>query len=435
MSSNGTATVDQTMAISGTEDRGIGTRVVGPRVAPAAPTPTSPTAPRAPAKPGRTKKIVGLSVLGVAIIAGGIAGAMLYEHSLRFVGTDDAYVDGHIERVAPQVTGRVLRVLVQDNEEVKAGQVVVELDPAEYAAMVDQAKGEIASAASAVQQATAQAKAAQATLASAQADAMVAQAGLEQARAQVTLAQANAANAATQRDRYIDIQKNSPNAVAEQQIDDARTAAETTAAQLASAQSNVALAQAKITQSRAGIEQANAALAQADAVMAAARAQQLTAQARLERAQIDLDRTKVVAQTSGRVTRRTVDAGNIVQPGQGLMAIVSDDVWVTANLKETQLAHVKPGQVVDVSIDAVPGHVFRGRVDSIMAGTGAAFSLLPAENATGNFVKVVQRVPVKIVFDASDPRTKTLSIGMSVEPEIHIAGERNDSQTQTASAD
>lgn len=388
--------------------------------------------------PGRTsgrKKVIGLTVLALVALAGGVAGTMAYLHSLRFVGTDDAFVDGHVERIAPEVNGRVLKVLVRDNQEVAAGQVLIELDGAEYIAMVNQATGEVEAARSGVQQAQAQQQAALATLDAAKADALVAQAGLEHAQAEVSVAQANASNAATQRDRYVDIQMNSPNAVAEQQIDDARTAAATTAAQLTSAQSNVALAQAKVAQAQAGIAQANAAVAQAAAVMASAKAQQLVAQAKLERAQLDVDRTKVVAHTPGRVTKRTVDAGNIVQPGQGLMAIVSDEVWVTANLKETQLAHVKPGQVVDVAIDALPGHVFKGKVDSIMAGTGAAFSLLPAENATGNFVKVVQRVPVKIVLDAHDPKARGLSIGMSAEPEIHIADEQSDSQTQTAHAE
>ncbi|MFA6045593.1 MAG: HlyD family secretion protein [Phycisphaerales bacterium] len=388
--------------------------------------------PASPPRPDRRKKIIGLTVLAVALVGGVVAGTYLYVHSLHFTSTDDAFVDGHVERVAPQVAGRVLRVLVQDNQEIEAGQTIVELDPVEYQAQVDQAKGEIASAASAVEQANAQKQAAEATLASAQADLEVAKAGMAQAKSEVNLAAANAANAATQRDRYVEIQKSSPNAVAEQQIDDARTTAKTTAAQLASAESSVTLAEAKVTLAQAGIAQARAAFAQADAVMSAAAAQQLVAKAKLERAQIDLDRTKVIAHTSGRVTRRTVDPGNIVQPGQGLLAIVGDDVWVTANLKETQLAKVHAGQRVDVSIDAVPGHVFHAKVDSIMAGTGSAFSLLPAENATGNFVKVVQRVPVKIVFDASDELTRRLSIGMSVEPSIHIGSDSRSVETARA---
>lgn len=402
-------------AISATQARPHEPALAGSRIT---------TVTEAPHRPDRRRRLIGLTVLAVALIGGTAAGVYLYVQSLRYTTTDDAFVDGHIERVAPQVTGRVMRVLVRDNEVVQAGQVIAELDPAEYVAQVDQAKGDVASAESAVRQAAAQKEAARATLASAQADLQVAEAGLDQSRAEVNLAAATASNAATQRDRYVDIQKSSPNAVAEQQIDDARTTAQTTAAKLASAQSSVALAQAKVTLANAGIAQAQAALSQADAVMGTAAAQQLVAKAKLERAQIDLDRTKVVAHTAGRVTRRTVDPGNIVQPGQALLAIVSEDVWVTANLKETQLAKVRKGQAVDVSIDALPGHVFRAKVDSIMAGTGSAFSLLPAENATGNFVKVVQRVPVKIVFDQSDELTKRLSIGMSVEPMIHINGER-----------
>ncbi len=170
----------------------------------------------------------------------------------------------------------------------------------------------------------------------------------------------------------------------------------------------------------ASVAQANAAVASAQAAAATAQAAVQQAGAKLDQARLDLERTKIVATTAGRVTKRTVDPGNYVQPGQALLAIVGDDLYVTANLKETQLEGVEPGRRVRVRVDAVPGHDFVGHVDSVMAGTGAAFSLLPPENATGNYIKVVQRVPVKIDLDLTADEAKLLSVGMSVEPRISL---------------
>jgi membrane fusion protein (multidrug efflux system) len=219
----------------------------------------------------------------------------------------------------------------------------------------------------------------------------------------VTGAEAEAQRTNDDLNRYKSVESQ---AVSKSAFDLAQAQARSATANLEAARSQVKAAQAEVALSEAGVETATAAVQQAEA--------------KLQQAQLNLSYTKILAPLDGRVTARTVQMGNYVQPGQALLALVPKDVWVTANFKETQLTYMKPGQPVQLSVDAYPNRKFKGKVDSLQAGTGARFSLLPPENAVGNYVKVVQRVPVKIVFDETLPTNLDIAPGMSVEPKVKV---------------
>ncbi len=310
----------------------------------------------------------------------------------QYEKTDDAYIDARITHLSPQIAGRVLHVYANDNLRVRAGQLLVDIDPADVRARYDQAQ--------------AQESQAEAQLAQTRAQIRVSEANYQQVRAMAVGAAAQAENAARDLKRYRDLRQTLPSAVADQQLDQVRTTAVNTAAQR-----------------DAAVKQAQAAQAQVDAVqtqVTGAEAQLKTAQAQLEQAHLNLSYAQIVAPTDGTVAQQSVAVGNYVQPGQELLAIVPLQLWITANYKETQLERMRPGQQVDIRIDAYPGVHFTGHVDSIQRGAGQAFSLLPAENATGNFVKVAQRVPVKILIDGPNDSRYVLGPGMSVYPSVHV---------------
>jgi len=287
----------------------------------------------------------------------------------------------------------VLRVLVGDNEDVAAGRVLVELDPADYRARLDQA---LAAGAQADAQ-MAQARAQQAVFA----------AQLEQARANRDVARAKADDAAKDLRRYRGLSGANAGAVSRQQLDTSQTGSVTANAQTRAAEKSVAAAAAEIGYAQSLIQ-------------AAAAATKIAA-AQTEQARLTLSYTEVKASVAGRIAEKTVAEGNVVQAGTALMAVVPREVYITANFKETQLDHLRRGQPVEVRIDAYPEVRLTGRVDSVQPATGAAFSVLPAENATGNWVKVVQRVPVKIVLDRllDDPSVRP-GPGMSVEVKVTV---------------
>jgi membrane fusion protein (multidrug efflux system) len=292
--------------------------------------------------------------------------------------------------VSPQVAGRVRRVLVNDNQEVRAGDVLVEIDPADYRVQIEQAQAAVAEAEGRVSQAQAQKQ--------------VDEANVEQARADLNQAQVNEQNAKTQLGRYEGLSKE---AVSPQRLDDLRAAARNAEAQRVAMEKKLAAAQAQVRLASSQIEAAQAGVK--------------AAQGRLDQAQLNLGYATVRAAIAGRVTNRNVQAGDYVTAGQQLMVLVPRDVWVTANYKETQLTNIKPGQAVEIEVDAFPDVEFRGHVDSVQKGSGAWFSLLPPENATGNYVKVVQRVPVKIMFDERDGEAyRRLAPGMSVVPKVRV---------------
>ena len=335
----------------------------------------------------------------VVLIAGAVlllvlivAVTIWWLHARHYESTDDAFIDTHLVHVSPQVAGRIVAVHVDDNQRVNAGDPIVDIDPALPQARLDQV--------------TAQATQAQTQLSLAHAQVEVAQASLEQAKASEAGAAAQAENAARNLARYRALKASLPSAVAQQQIDQAVATADSTAAQRDAAARQVQGAAAQVTA--------------ANAQVAAAEAQVKAAEAQVEDAQIDLGYTHVTAPMAGTVAKRTVAVGNYVSPGQEMLALVPLQVWVTANFKETELAHMRVGQPVDIAVDACPDAKIHGHVDSIQRGAGQAFGVLPPENATGNWVKVVQRVPVKIVFDNLDVDGCTLGPGMSVEATVKV---------------
>lgn len=344
-----------------------------------------------PSKKPFWKRPILLSVIiGVALVC--IIGGMLWWLDARnYESTDDAFIDGHIVHVAPRVSGRVASLNVDDNQYVEAGTVVINIDKAPFQASVDNA--------------TAAVEQAQAKVLQAEADLIVQQANAEQAKADVVVAQANAENAEQDYQRF---QSLPAEARSRQQIDNSTANQKSTAAQETAAEKKAASAEAQVQASATAIQ--------------AAKAQVAAAQAQLEQANLDLQYTDVTAGQAGYVTMRRVEKGNYVQVGEELLTLVPKNVWVTANFKETQLTYVKQNQPVEISIDAFPGRKYRGHIDSVQTGTGAVFSVLPPENATGNFVKIVQRVPVKVLFD--DVPDHVLAPGMSVEPTVDIRGGR-----------
>jgi membrane fusion protein (multidrug efflux system) len=302
--------------------------------------------------------------------------------------TDDAFIDGYVPLIAPRVSGPVVKLLIVDNEEVKAGDDLVEIDPRDYQASLAKAQADLAAARS--------------QLDSAQAQEEVSESKVVQAQAAVVSAEAQNDRANADLKRYQSVESR---AVSKTDFDQTQAEARSAVADLDAARSQVKSAEADVALSKAGVETANATIQQA--------------QAKLDQAQLNLSYTKIVAPFDGRITARTVQLGNYVSPGQALFALVPRDVWVTANFKETQLADMRPGQPVEVHVDAY-GRTFKAKVDSLQDGSGARFSLLPPENAVGNYVKVVQRVPVKIVFDEDLPTNLDIAPGMSVEPKVKV---------------
>jgi membrane fusion protein (multidrug efflux system) len=332
-----------------------------------------------------------MAILLVLAIVGAIAAIQFYVHSQHYESTDDATLEGHVIPISAQVNARVLAVHVQDNQLVKQGDVLVDLDPTDYQVAIDQAKGSLA--------------AMQGKLTEAEAQVPAAQAELDEDKAALDAAQINFDNADRDLKRFESLDDR---AVSKQQLDTSTSVQKSDWAAVEQARAKIASAQSQITT--------------AQAVVLAAKGDVEKAAADLQRAQVNLGYCQIKASEDGRVTRKDVEPGAYVSSGQALLALVPPEVWVTANFKETQLTHMRPGQPVTIHVDAYPDHEFTGTVDSIQAGTGARFSMLPAENATGNFVKIVQRVPGKIVFDPNqlDDPTRALVPGMSVEAEVKV---------------
>jgi len=403
-------------------------------------------APKGLANP-RVKRLV---LAGGAVVLTAIAGLVLYYHNRET--TDDAQVDGHITPVASKVYGRVAQVLVDDNEQVKAGQVLVRIDARDYQAVVDQAKAALALAESEARSAGVDVPRTRENVVSgtSSADAQLSGAVADLARAQATYEQAKTADLAwaeanVERSRAnaelgkADLARYTPllekGEISKQQYDAAKANADATASalradqeRLAQAQHSVDVAKAQLDASKARVEQARAGVVEAranvrqvsmktaDAQAKVAKVEQ--ARATLEAAQLNLSYTEIIAPVDGVATHKQVEPGQIVQAGQGLLVVVPlQNVWVTANFKETQLRNIKPGQRAEVKVDTY-GKTFSGQVDSIAGATGAVLSLLPPENATGNYVKVVQRIPVKIVLDPISPEKAVLRPGMNVDATV-----------------
>jgi membrane fusion protein (multidrug efflux system) len=395
----------------------------------------------------------GIRILVLVVVAVALGASIWLWATAGYESTDDAQVDAHVTPVAARVGGSVLRVLVADNQEVEAGTLLVEIDPRDYRIALARAEAELADARAAAVAAqatvpitsttatgnvsTAQGAVAQAqaALAESQQSVDAAQARLAAAQARVREAEANATKTAQDVERLKSLL--AKDEIPRQQYDAAVAASAAIGAALESARSlvreaeiGIRVAQSRVEQARAAGEQASAQLRTAQTApeqVTVTRARATAAQARVdqlaadvEQARLNLEYTSIAAPVTGIVSRRNVEPGQVIQPGQPLMTIIPlDRVWVTANFKETQLEHMRPGQRVTVDVDAYGGREFHGKVDSIAAATGARFSLLPPENATGNFVKVVQRVPVKIVLDEGQDPQHLLRPGMSVTPTVY----------------
>ena len=347
--------------------------------------------------------LVGLIVGTVLVL---VLAILFFLNARKYQATDDAYIDAHMVQLAPQVAGRVLRVDVRDNQLVGAGQLLVEIDPVDQAQRVDQARAQR-------EQGVAQKAQAQAQREQAQAQIATSRQQLRQAAAQTPGSEAQAAAARRDYDRYLALQAINVKAVARQQLDNAQAQAISTEATAASQRRQRDVAAAQVAQSATQVKAADAMIRAADAQIAAAEVQ-------IAQARTSLGYTRITAPIVGHVANKNVQVGAYLQPGQQVMALVPVDLYVTANFKETQLKNMRVGQHVDVKVDAYPDYRFRGHIDSFERGAGQAFQVLPAENATGNFVKVVQRVPVKIVIDNLDDLHHPLGPGMSVQPKVRV---------------
>ena len=346
--------------------------------------------------------------------------------------TDDAYLEAHLHAVSSRVAGTVAQVLVDDNQHVNAGQTLALLDPNDYQVRVDQAQANLdvalrqAETAQASVKMTSESALAQSTeangsiseansgIASAQADLAVTQAGVPRAQAELAKTEATEHRAELDQQRYDDLLAKGQ--VSRQTADHAREAYQVAVAARVAAQQAVSQAEAEVVKAQQAISTAHAQLEHSQGVLQSAKAAGLEinvrndqyssaqasvaqATAALEDAKLQLSYTRIIAPTSGRVGRKSVEVGQRVQVGQPLLAVVEDNPWIVANFKETQLGKMRDKQPVEIKIDSFPHHEFRGHVDSLAPGSGNAFALLPPDNATGNFTKIVQRVPVKIVFD------------------------------------
>lgn len=363
-----------------------------------------------------------IAVVALALLAGGLY--VWHYYSVR-ESTDDAQINGHIYPISARVSGTAVRVLHDDNDFVNKGDLLVELDPKDYEVAVDRAKADLATAeANAVAAhvgvplttttSTGQLQAADAALLAAQKEVQAAQARVQEAQANYTKVSADLNRMKTL------VEKDE---VSQQQYDAAVAAAAAAKATLDAANAGVASAESRAVQARAQADAAHTVPEQVKAIRAkagAATAEVQRAQAALEQAELNLQYTRIVAPVTGVLSKRNVEVGQVVQAGQPLFSIVDlDDIWVTANFKETQLKDMRPGQPAEIHVDAYD-HDYKGTVESIAGASGALFSLLPPENATGNYVKVVQRIPVRINFAKGEDPKHLLRPGMSVEPTVFV---------------
>src|SRR5208282_1811037 len=374
----------------------------------------------------------GFILAGLVIL---IAVFLLWRYLASYESTDDAQIDGHVNSVSARISGYVLKLNVEDNQYVEKGTVLVEIDPADLAGAVAEARAQYADAQAQASAAginvpitdvstSSQVSGAQGGVSGAQAGIAAAREQFEAAKSQVAEADANNTKAQNDLLRYkllIDKQE-----ISQQQYDQAVDSAQAAAATLQAARANADAYAAQIRQAESKLEQADADLRTAgnrphmmQVIQARAQSAQAIAdqkKAQLDQAELNLQYTKVIAPVSGAVSNRTVEVGQNVQPGQEMMKIIPLD---EANIKETQLSKMKQGQSAEIEVDAT-GKTYKGHVDSIAGASGERFSLLPPENATGNYVKVVQRIPIKIVFDAGEIKGHELRPGMSVVPKVWI---------------
>jgi len=390
-------------------------------------------------RPSRTSSAGFRIGIGIGVLVLLVVGLFVYRYVSSYESTDDAQIDGHVNSVSARVSGHVINLNVEDNQFVQAGTVLVEIDPADYQVAYERAKADFEDAQAAAVAAgvnvpitsvntASQVSASEADVSSARAGIQVAKQQFEAAKAQLQQAEANNVKAQNDLSRYkqlVDKQE-----ISQQQYDQATAASKASTAGVEAARASADAAQQQVTQAQGKLVQAQANFSTANTApkqMEITRARAASALAEAQRKKADLDQaalnlqyTKIVAPVNGIVSNRSVEVGQNVAPGQELMKVINlDDVWITANFKETQLRKMKVGQRVTIDVDA-NGRSYNGKVDSIAGASGARFSLLPPENATGNYVKVVQRIPVKIVLDSGSTKDHQLRPGMSVLPKVWI---------------
>jgi membrane fusion protein (multidrug efflux system) len=390
-------------------------------------------------RPSRTSSSGFRIAIIIAALVLLVVGFFVYRYVTSYESTDDAQVDGHINAISARISGHVIKLNVTDNQYVQAGTVLVEIDPADYQVAYERAKADFESAQAAAAAAgvnvpitsistTSQVSSTEADVSGTRAGIAAAKQQFEAAKAQRDQADANNVKAQNDLVRYkqlVDKQE-----ISQQQYDQAVAAAKASAAAVESARALADAAQSQVTQAQDRQRQAEANWRNAQtgpqqlqvtrSRAASALAEAQLKKADLDQAQLNLLYTKIVAPVAGVVSDRTVEVGQNVTPGQELLKIIPlDDVWITADFKETQLRDMKVGQPVTIEVDA-NGKSYKGKVDSIAGASGARFSLLPPENATGNYVKVVQRIPVKIVLDPGENKDHSLRPGMSVTPKVWI---------------
>jgi membrane fusion protein, multidrug efflux system len=416
---------------------------------------TDTTVKPSPKKPHPKRKGLIVAALGIGAIAAGSAGYKWWQYASIHQETDNATVMGRVHPVSSRIPGTVQQILVNDNQLVKKGQMLVKLDPRDYKIRFQQAVADLDAAKSKANTAkvnitlagkNAQASTTQAqgdisssiaAIANAQAQVNAAKVGIPRAQDQLAQAEANLENAQLEYDRGQNLYGSG--AVSRQTLDRARQSYRVALAQRDAERKGILQAQAQLTQAQQGVATAEAGLATARGGVQQANAKGIQTQvsrsdyataqtaidqtqSALDNAQLQLSYTNIVAPTNGRIGNRTVEVGQQVQAGTPFMALVNNDYWVTANFKETQLEKMRIGQPVEIKLDSFPHHTFIGRVDSLSPASGATFALLPPDNATGNFTKIVQRIPVKIVFDRNSIKgyESAIAPGMSAVVSVNV---------------
>ncbi len=368
--------------------------------------PPSPTPVKTPnGEPSKFNSPMFLWPAGVALAVLLYFGLALLVNVFTHESTDDAFIAGHIVSIAPRIAGQVAAVHVLDNQMVRSNDLLVEMDPADYAMAVAQKATAADAQRASFQTMLAGWQLMKAKITTAGAD-------VRKAQADADAAQATADKTRADFERNRDLLKQKT--ISPQEFD-------TTQAANTKAQADLKSALENVVESNSKVDEANRTLAAAWAQVGTVQAQWQEAQTNIAAAKINLAYTKIFAPADGRVTRKAVEPGDYLDKGQQIMSLVPMEVWVVANFKESQLKNMRPGQPVTVAIDALGGRKFSAHVDSVQAGSGAQFSLLPPENATGNYVKVVQRVPVKIVFDEPLPAGHVIGPGLSVTPSVRVS--------------
>ena len=354
----------------------------------------------------RRKKIAAIIIFPVLIVIGAVVLFLYREYKATHISTDDAFVDGRVHAIASKIPGTVKAIHVNDNQFVKRGGPILEIDPIDYDVRVKEAQAGLETEIAKLSEIRDKVDTAKKQLAGIMAS-------MEEARANLELQEANLRQAEVDFKRAESLLKKE--VIPREQYDKAKTTYDVAVAQ-------VKAAKERIKQLEASLETQKAVVKQTETSLIPQQAQIQQKEATLKGTELSKSYTIIYSPSDGYIAKKSVETGNQIQSGQSLMAVVPlNDIWITANYKETQLERVKLGQKVKIIVDTYPGKVFYGKVESVQAGTGAVFSLFPPENATGNYVKIVQRIPVKIILDQDTDPSHNLRIGMSVVPTILVS--------------